>query len=106
MTPEFGQTLQIGDWVQWESQAQGTWLEKVGQIVAIIPARVAYWEWYQTSRPAGFNDDNFIVHTDLGSTMRSEQSYLVAVPSKTGRGKKHLYWPRAWALMKVEAPAE
>lgn len=88
--------FKVGDWVRWISQAQGVELEKVGQIVAIIPPNVPYWKWHQSS---GFDDTKFILRTDLGSTMRKETSYLVAVPPEKGRrGKSRLYWPRAWAI--------
>lgn len=98
--PVFGQTtFSVGDWVSWVSQAQGTWLKKTGEIVAVIPANVPYWKWRNNT---DFDQADYILHTDLGSTMRKEISYLVAVPSKSGKGKPHLYWPRTWALTKVE----
>jgi adenosylmethionine-8-amino-7-oxononanoate aminotransferase len=41
--PKFEQTTRnVGDWVKWKSQAQGTWIEKTGQVVAIMPPNVPY----------------------------------------------------------------
>lgn len=87
-------TRNVGDWVKWESQAQGTWIEKIGQVVAVIPPNVPYWKWRQGK---DFDDTEYILRTDLGSTMRKEISYLVSVPA-IGKGKPHLYWPRTNAL--------
>lgn len=84
----------VGDWVKWKSQAQGTWIEKVGQVVAVIPANTPYWKWLRRNE---FYDTQFIRRADLGSTMRKEISYLVSVPS-SGKGKPYLYWPRVSAL--------
>lgn len=98
---KFGERLRVGDWVSWESQAAGSWTEKRGQIVAEIPAGISFWQWKANN---GFDTSKYGRGWDSETNQRKEVSYLVAVPSKTGRGKPKLYWPLAWKLEKVDNP--
>lgn len=85
--------FEVGEFVQWQSQAQGSVKEKVGQIILIIPAGadpfdrrgLAAWKWM-------FD----------GGAPRDHESYLVEVPSKSDRGKPKLYWPKVKNLRRQQ----
>ena len=79
--------FRLGDKVQWRSQAGGYTVDKVGVVVAIVPAGADPWECLPpgTSGDFGFSRDH--------------ESYLVM------RGKRpKLYWPRVTALKLIEIP--
>lgn len=84
--------FKVGDKVRWVSHARGRWKEKVGEIIEVVPPNHGvvlskYRGKYILSR---FGKSNPRLHT----------SYVVAVPSKSGKPK--LYWPRANQLEPVE----
>ena len=70
--------MEIGDEVTWGSQAGGYTKEKMGIIVAIVPAGVGVVDAYPEIRTGG--------SAWGGGISRNHQSYVVKV------GKK-LYWP-------------
>lgn len=89
--------MKIGDKVRWKSQSGGSWTVKEGEIVGIIPANThiprdiippfdtsEYWAW----------EKRFLKMFD-GILPRKHESYLIAIPSKSGKGKIKLYWPVA-----------
>lgn len=73
------QQFQLGDRVKWKSQAAGTWLEKEGEIVEVVPAG---------KRPK-----------NVASLPRTFDSYVVrAVPKGREKEVAAFYWPRPSAL--------
>lgn len=95
--------LQVGDWVQWTSQAGGRGTVKTGVIVRVIPPyeppsketfeRVAEEHGAGTRKWGG------------AKLSRPRTSYYVMV-STPGSGKMaQIYWPDARRLEKTEKPA-
>ena len=74
----------VGSRVTWRSQAAGTWLEKSGEVVAVVAPARRGWAALEaagiSARPGGWGHS------------RVEQSYIVRATN--GR----LYWPRTSAL--------
>lgn len=93
--------FQLGDKVQWESQSQGYATAKQGEIVGIVPPNNPVSVYILARYITGYRWGFYSVQFDCGA--RGEESYLVAVPSKTGKAKTKLYWPRVAGLKKVEA---
>lgn len=92
--------MKVGDKVTWSSQAGSYTTTKSGVIVAIVPPgvkpptkhRLAEWvQWGLGSYQC--------VYDGFG---RKHESYLVAVPNKSGKGWGKVYWPRVSALKLVE----
>lgn len=73
-------SFKVGQWVQWESAASGASKAKCGFVEELIPAG---------KRP----NDEQRREADAYGQARDHMSYLVRMPSKTGRGKGKLYWP-------------
>lgn len=86
--------FKVGDKVRWQSQSSSSMTEKVGEIVAVVPSNESL-RYFRTIIGK---------YRRLGvfGMSRNHESYLVAVPSKTGRGKPVLYWPRVRHLRKVD----
>lgn len=80
--------FQLDDEVTWASQAGGFIKVKTGKIVSVIPA--GSHPHNHGMIPAGFKVK------DLGSSLRKEISYLVAVGKR-----KVLYWPLVSKLQKA-----
>lgn len=94
---------QIGETVEWSSSAAGTTKQKRGVIVAVVPADyIKMTVLLLGADYASRYSIQFDGHTCL---YRFKESYLVAVPTKSGRGKAKLYWPRTSALRKVQPDA-
>jgi hypothetical protein len=90
--------MKIGTTVEWTSQSQGSALTKRGVIVAVIPANghvMDHLSGLQKTYARGW-----------GLMPRKEESYVVHVPSASGRGNGKLYWPHAGLLREVGAPKE
>lgn len=79
--------MKIGDEVKWTSQAGGFSKEKVGKIVALVPAGDSALDHV----PEGLRSDN--ISTTLG---RKEDSYLVQLGDS-----KEVYWPLVGKLKVV-----
>lgn len=76
-------SFSVGTMVSWSSQANGSWLEKIGRIVEVVPAG-------RGPTTAG----------DFGAA-RDHESYVVAIQ----RPKSIvLRWPRASKLKRAKAP--
>lgn len=82
------QSFKLGDPVIWRGQSGGYTKVKAGVVVAVIkpgemPSRDDFLSLYRTS---GI------------SSSRLQTSYVVHVPTKTGKGAGTIYWPRPNAL--------
>lgn len=78
----------VGQKVRWSSQAAGSWKEKIGVVVDVIPPMKVT----QMMHSVGVGTYN----------TRNHESYIVHVPSASGRGKGTYYWP---LVSKLEAVA-
>ena len=85
--------FKIGDMVTWRSQSQGSWKQKSGEIVAVVPARnqlrrivekMAHKERYNLSA------------IDLLG-IRDHESYIIAA-DRARSAKIKLYWPKVAGL--------
>jgi len=82
--------LEVGNSVIWASQANGSMIEKVGDVVDVIPAGVSV------------KKSQFAAFLDAPGMPRKEESYIVCVGPKPGsRAKPKYYWPRVSALKKL-----
>lgn len=90
--------FQVGDTVEWTSGGR----TKRGQVVLIVPAGeiarhvLVAVPFHDPRRQEWHRLDSSASH------WRDHESYIVAVPSRTGRGKLRLYWPRVWHLEKAQ----
>lgn len=94
-------SLGVGSTVSWTSQSGSYSKTKTGKIVAVVPAgefvnRIAkgLGDKYKPSSTAGFG------------FRRDHDTFLVAVPSKSGKGRETLYWPRMQHLQASDADAK
>lgn len=79
--------FKVGDEVSWNSASNGSWKEKIGDVVEVIPAGVSV------------HRSKFRNELDASSIPRKEESYVVCVGPKPGsRAKPKYYWPRVSAL--------
>lgn len=79
--------FKVGDEVSWSSASNGSWKEKIGDVVEVIPAGVSVYS------------SKFRNELDASSIPRKEESYVVCVGPKPGsRAKPKYYWPRVLAL--------
>lgn len=79
--------FKVGDEVSWSSASNGSWKEKIGDVVEVIPAGVSV------------HSSKFRNELDASSIPRKEESYVVCVGPKPGsRAKPKYYWPRVSAL--------
>jgi hypothetical protein len=79
--------FKIGNMVEWMSQSHGSWVAKMGMIVAIVPAY---------KRVGDHTPDVFTSPFSSGCP-RDHESYLVQVGNR-----KLLYWPRVSVLKLVK----
>lgn len=80
-------TFAIGNKVKWSSQAMGSWKEKEGTVVDVVPPKKV---------------TQMMRSLDLGAyNFRKHESYIVHVPAKSGRGKGTYYWPLVSKLQRV-----
>ena len=80
-------TYAVGDRVKWRSQAAGSWLEKLGTVIEVVPAK-------RTPTTIGH----------LGT--RNHESYVVEATVVLARkAKPQKYWPVAWKLTRVRKAA-
>lgn len=79
----------FGQRVTWVSQARGIARRKVGEVVAIAPARMAGWRVFDEALRLGLTVSSSM--NNVGSA-RDHESYLVRVGARA-------YWPRVSALM-------
>lgn len=87
-----GKILNKGDSVTWSSQAGGSFREKKGEVVEIIPPNGKFSNAIRDRYPDLFKG------AGVGFP-RPEVSYIVAVPQgKTRKAKPKHYWPRTSSL--------
>lgn len=77
--------MKAGDYVKWESQAGGSWKEKKGTVVAIVPARKNVWKFV----PKSAKKSHIKFDTSIGLMDR----ILVAVPAGKNKQITHYYCP-------------
>lgn len=89
--------FKVGDPVFWKSQSGGYSKEKFGNIHYIIPPNESVLTQNHSNN---FNPGYYGKYTQMfdGGLPRDHESYIVIVPSKSGKGKSKIYWPRVSAL--------
>lgn len=83
--------IKVGDVVTWESQARGSWVEKCGTVVAVVPPG----ESALGRVPAGTKKSHIKFETDI--YLRGDRA-VVAVPAGAYGGLTHYYAPRVSVL--------
>ena len=83
--------MKVGDKVTWVSTSNGRTTRKYGAIAAVIPPNTKPDNFVAAAKAA--TGASFSSTAGFGMA-RDHQSYLVHVPTKTGRGNGKLYWPR------------
>lgn len=78
--------MKVGDKVTWESQAQGSWTEKHGVVVADVPAGVSAKQYIPTSAKKS--------HSKVDQDISKIDRVLVAVPAGKDGQITHYYCPR------------
>lgn len=89
--------MKVGDKVAWESQAQGSWTEKHGIVIADIPAGESAMQHI----PSGTKKSHSRVDKDKSSIDR----VLVAVPAGKDGQITHYYCPRK-SVVELESGSE
>lgn len=98
--------FQVGQVVEWQSQANGTTVTKRGEVLAVI-APNTYMCGSDLIQILGFDYKRRFNVSSLGwGDKRNHTSYLIAVPGKTSKAKPKLYWPRVSALKATLAATE
>lgn len=89
--------LKLGDHVNWESQAGGSTKKKSGTVHYIVPKGSAATDRFHVEK---YNPGYYPKHKQMfdGTIPRDHESYVIIVPSKSGRGKCKLYWPHVSKL--------
>ena len=85
--------IKVGDVVTWESQAQGSWTEKRGTVLAIVPAG----ENIMPKIPKTAKKS----HAKISSSVSQVDRALVAVTAGAYGGLTHYYAPRV-SVLEVE----
>lgn len=91
--------ISIGDTVTWESQARGSWTEKQGTVVAIVPPGESALGWV----PAEAKKSHIKFEVDI--YLKGDRM-VVAVPAGAYGGLTHYYAPRVSVLERKEAQDE
>ena len=82
--------MKIGDIVAWRSTSNGVEKEKRGKIVNIVPPHKGPLKYIVEAK----EETGAAFSSSAGPGMsRDHESYIVHVPTKTGKGKGTLYWP-------------
>lgn len=87
--------IKVGDVVTWESQAQGSWTEKRGIVLAVVPPGEGALGWI----PAGTKKSHIKFEVDV--YLKGDRA-VVAVPAGAYGGLTHYYAPRVAVLEKQE----
>ena len=91
--PLTDKTLVPGTWVRWTSQAQGSWVTKLGEVLAILPAKKPLAKTYTAGGKA--------LKTPKGLVGRSLQNrVIVAVVVNPSTGLQRLYAPMKSVLLR------
>ena len=86
--------IKVGDKVTWESQARGSWVEKRGTVVAVVPPGESALGWV----PLGTKKSHIKFEADI--YLRGDRA-VVAVPAGAYGGLTHYYAPRL-SVLEVE----
>jgi hypothetical protein len=97
--------FKIGDKVRWSSQAAGSWVEKTGIIVAVLPPGVPPMKNFGEGPIYDMARQHNANIQAGGLQSRTMESYIVLVAGKTPKSKSKLYWPLTSALWPVPTPA-
>lgn len=90
MEEEEAMEIKVGDVVTWESQARGSWTEKCGTVLAIVPAG----ENVMPKIPETAKRS----HMKISSSVSKCDRALVAVTAGAYGGLTHYYAPRLSVL--------
>lgn len=82
--------IKVGDKVTWESQAQGSWTEKRGTVLAIVPAGENVIALIPKTAKKS--------HAKISSSVSKCDRALVAVTAGAYGGLTHYYAPRVSVL--------
>ena len=89
-------SLKVGDWVQWESQAGGNWTIKRGTVFEIIPPNQLPKRGKYAGYASGYPHHKPMFDSILS---RTTESYLIEVrDGKTDKSMPKLYWPHVSKL--------
>lgn len=91
--------IEKGDVVTWESQARGSWVEKCGTVVAVVPPGESALGWV----PTGTQKSHIKFEVDI--YLRGDRA-VVAVPAGKQQQVTHYYAPRVSVLEGVEVQTE
>lgn len=83
--------IRVGDIVTWESQARGSWVEKRGTVVAVVPPGESALGWV----PAGTPKSHIKFEVDV--YLKGERA-VVAVSAGKQKQATHYYAPRVSVL--------
>lgn len=97
---EYMEKFKVGEWGEWESQAQGRYKRKVAECMAIVPAGVRAWSYFE--KIGGWAKFS----PQFGGWVRNHDSYLFATKPGPRGGKRKLYCPRVKGLKKVAPPSD
>lgn len=88
----------LGSMVRWRSQAAGSWKEKIGKVVTVVPAGcdLSRERLNATAEQLGID----VKTPDCPGMARDHESYLVLV-SRGGKKKPALYWPLVSKLQEL-----
>lgn len=85
--------LKIGTWIRWESQSQGSWVTKVGEVIAHLKAGDHISDGYALK-------DGKALKTPAGLVRVSQHDrVVVAVLANENTGLRKLYAPTANVLI-------
>lgn len=85
--------MSVNDEVVWESQAQGSWVEKRGTVIADIPAGEGAKKYIPSTAKKS--------HSKVDKDVSSIDRVLVAVPAGKDGKITHYYCPRKSAVRLV-----
>lgn len=91
MKEEETMEIKVGDVVTWESQARGSWIEKCGTVIAVVPPGESALGWV----PAGTKKSHIKFEVDV--YLKGDRA-VVAVPAGAYGGLTHYYAPRVSVL--------
>lgn len=102
--------FEVGNTVEWTSQANGRHITKRGVIVSTIPANTrpiksrALQKAREGAGKLGLDKPGIVARTDFGGMARNHESYVVLVPTDNPNRSSRLYWPRVNALVFIKEP--
>lgn len=83
--------FQVGNLIEWRSQAHGNWRTKIGVVMQVIPAG---------SPPNRFIDQHKLWKIDGPGEPRNHESYIIAIPHPDK--PTEFFWPKVGVLTKAK----